>query len=54
MASNNLTMDLDARKLARRITVTVGVTIKKTFWVHVGFFVIRVGCWIAGTQYEEE
>ena len=54
MATDNMAINLNARKLARYITVTVTATIKKTVWMHVGFFIIRLGCWIAGTRYEEE
>ena len=46
-------LTLDERSLAHNITVTVTVKVKKSYLLRFGFYVIRLGCWIAGMQYEE-
>lgn len=52
MASTNLSVDIDVRKVAKDIKVSV--QLKKTFWLKLGLFFIKIGCRISGMGYVEE
>jgi len=45
-------INLDGRKLMNQITFTVKVIVKRTFLVRVGLWLIRIGCYISGMNYE--
>jgi hypothetical protein len=52
MASDEISVILDARKLAK--SVTIRTQIKNMLWVRVGMLFIKIGAWISGADLVDE
>lgn len=48
-----INLEIDLRKETKEF-FTVHVQMKNTFWVRVGFFFIKIGCFLSGANLVEE